>query len=88
MAQRQWRQNGSREDVMSKQDSVVIVSGVRTPMGGFQGSLSAMTAPELGSIVIKAAVERAAIKPEDVQEVVMGCVLPAGLKRKRNNTVT
>ena len=66
---------------MSKQDSVVIVSGVRTPMGGFQGSLSAMTAPELGSIVIKAAVERAAIKPEDVQEVVMGCVLPAGLKQ-------
>jgi acetyl-CoA C-acetyltransferase len=66
---------------MSKQDSVVIVSGVRTPMGGFQGSLSAVTAPELGSIVIKEAVARSGLKPEDVQEVIMGCVLPAGLKQ-------
>ena len=69
------------EVYMSKQDSVVIVSGVRTPMGGFQGSLSAVTAPELGSIVIKEAVERSGLKPEDVQEVIMGCVLPAGLKQ-------
>jgi len=66
---------------MSKQDAVVIVSGVRTPMGGFQGSLSAVTAPELGAIVIKEAVERSGLKPEDVQEVIMGCVLPAGLKQ-------
>jgi acetyl-CoA C-acetyltransferase len=66
---------------MSKQDSVVIVSGVRTPMGGFQGSLSSVSAPELGSIVIKEAVERAGLKPEDVQEVIMGNVLPAGLKQ-------
>ena len=66
---------------MSKQDSVVIVSGVRTPMGGFQGSLSTVSAPELGSIVIKEAVERAGLKPEDVQEVIMGNVLPAGLKQ-------
>jgi len=66
---------------MSKQDSVVIVSGVRTPMGGFQGSLSAVSAPELGSIVIKEAVKRAGLNPEDIQEVIMGNVLPAGLKQ-------
>jgi acetyl-CoA C-acetyltransferase len=66
---------------MSKQDSVVIVSGVRTPMGGLQGSLSTISAPDLGGIVIKEAVERAGLKPEDVQEVIMGNVLPAGLKQ-------
>ncbi|BBB27122.1 thiolase family protein [Amphritea japonica] len=66
---------------MSKQDSVVIVSGVRTPMGGFHGSLAAVSAPELGAIVIKEVVERAGLKPEDVQEVIMGNVLPAGLKQ-------
>lgn len=66
---------------MSKQDSVVIVSGVRTPMGGFQGSLASVTAPELGAIVIKEAVERAGLKAEDIQEVIMGNVLPAGLKQ-------
>lgn len=60
-------------------DPVVIVGIARTPMGGFQGSLSALTAPELGATAIKAAVERAGISAEDVQEVVMGCVLPAGL---------
>jgi acetyl-CoA C-acetyltransferase len=66
---------------MSKLDNVVIVSGARTPMGGFQGSLSAVTAPELGAVVIKSVIERAGIKPEDVQEVIMGNVLPAGLKQ-------
>jgi len=66
---------------MSKQDSVVIVSGVRTPMGGFQGSLSAVSATDLGAVVIKEAVARAGLKPEDVQEVIMGNVLPAGLKQ-------
>ncbi len=60
-------------------DPVVIVGIARTPMGGFQGSLSTVTAPDLGAAAIKAAVERAGIKAEDVQEVVMGCVLPAGL---------
>lgn len=62
-------------------DSVVIVSGVRTPMGGFGGSLSAVTATELGAIAIKEAVARSGLAPEDVQEVVMGNVLPAGLKQ-------
>ena len=60
-------------------DPVVIVAVARTPMGGFQGSLAALTAPELGAVSIKAAVERAGLKPEDVQEVLMGCVLHAGL---------
>ncbi|PID43954.1 MAG: acetyl-CoA C-acyltransferase [Gammaproteobacteria bacterium] len=66
---------------MSSNDSIVIVSGVRTPMGGFQGSLSALSAVDLGSIVIRESVARAGLKPEDIQEVIMGCVLPAGLKQ-------
>lgn len=62
-------------------DSVVIVAGARTPMGGFQGSLSPVTAPELGAIAIEEAVKRAGIAASDVEEVIMGCVLPAGLKQ-------
>lgn len=60
---------------------IVIVNGARTAMGGFQGSLSGLTAPELGAAVIKAAVSRAGLQPSDVEEVIMGCVLPAGLKQ-------
>ncbi|MBS0513427.1 MAG: acetyl-CoA C-acetyltransferase [Proteobacteria bacterium] len=60
-------------------DPVVIVSVARTPLGGFQGDLSSLTTPQLGAIAIKSAVERAGLKPEQVQEVIMGCVLPAGL---------
>ena len=59
-------------------DPIVIVSAARTPMGGFQGELKGFAAPELGAAAIRAAVERAKIKAEDVQEVIMGCVLPAG----------
>ena len=59
-------------------DPVVIVGLARTPMGGFQGELKGFAAPELGAAAIRAAVERAQIKPEDVQEAIMGCVLPAG----------
>ena len=59
-------------------DPVVIVSAARTPMGGFQGELKGFSAPELGAAAIRAAVERARIKPELVEEVIMGCVLPAG----------
>ncbi len=62
-------------------DSVVIVSGVRTPMGGFQGCLADVSATDLGAIVIAEAVKRAGIQPADVQEVIMGNVLPAGLKQ-------
>jgi len=59
-------------------DPIVIVSCARTPMGGFQGELKGFAAPELGAAAIRAAVERGKLKPEDVQEVIMGCVLPAG----------
>ncbi len=62
-------------------DQVVIVSGVRTPMGGFQGSLSPLSAIDLGAAAIREAVSRAGIAPEQVQEVIMGNVLPAGLKQ-------
>jgi len=61
-----------------KTDPVVIVGLARTPMGAFQGELKGFAAPELGAAAIRAAVERAKIRPEDVQEVLMGCVLPAG----------
>ncbi len=59
-------------------DPIVIVSAARTPMGGFQGDFNSLTCPQLGSVAIKAAVERAGLKPEQVDEVIMGCVLPAG----------
>jgi len=61
-----------------KDDPVVIVSAARTPLGGFMGDLKSLAAPELGAIAIRAAVERAGVKPEDVQEAIMGNVLPAG----------
>ncbi len=57
----------------------VIVSVARTPVGSFQGSLSTFRSPDLGAIAIREAVARAKIKPSDVNEVIMGCVLPAGL---------
>jgi acetyl-CoA C-acetyltransferase len=59
-------------------DPVVIVSAARTPMGAFQGELKDFTAPQLGAAAIRAAVERAGVQPEQVEEVIMGCVLPAG----------
>ncbi|HEY5338419.1 MAG TPA: acetyl-CoA C-acyltransferase [Rhizomicrobium sp.] len=58
---------------------VVILACARTPMGAFQGELSAMSAPELGAVAIKAAVERAGIQPGDVNETLMGNVLSAGV---------
>lgn len=61
--------------------SIVIVGGARTPMGGFQGSLSSISAVDLGAISIREAVARAGIDAADVDEVIMGCVLPAGLKQ-------
>jgi acetyl-CoA C-acetyltransferase len=59
-------------------DPIVIVAAARTPMGAFQGELKAFTAPQLGAAAIRAAVERAKLRPEEVSEVLMGCVLPAG----------
>src|SRR5258705_2623489 len=61
-----------------KADPIVIVGLARTPMGAFQGELKGFAAPELGAAAIRAAVERARIRPDEVQEVIMGCVLPAG----------
>jgi acetyl-CoA C-acetyltransferase len=60
-------------------DPIVIVSYARTPMGGFQGSLAGASATELGAVAVKAAVERAGVEPEAVEQILMGCVLPAGL---------
>ena len=59
-------------------DPVVVVAVARTPMGGLQGHLKDFAAPELGAVAIRAAVERAGIAPEEIEEVIMGCVLPAG----------
>jgi len=64
---------------MSNHDPVVIVSAKRTPLGGFQGSLSSVSAPDLGATAIKSAIESAGITGTDIDEVIMGCVLPAGL---------
>ncbi len=58
---------------------VVILSAARTPIGAFQGSLASLRAPELGARALAAAIERATVEPDDVEQVYMGCVLPAGL---------
>jgi len=63
---------------MTKDREAVIVSAVRTPIGRFQGTLSPLSAPELGAVTIKAAVERAGIVPSTIDEVLMGCVVQAG----------
>src|SRR5688572_12844667 len=63
---------------MTESDPVVIVSAVRTPLGRFLGDLSPVSAPTLGAHVIRAALERANLSPDRVDEVLMGCVLPAG----------
>ena len=60
-------------------DPIVIVGMARTPMGGFQGDLSTVTSTELGSTAISAAIQRAGISPDQIDEALMGCVLPAGL---------
>jgi acetyl-CoA C-acetyltransferase len=60
-------------------DPIVIVSAARTPMAAFQGDFATLTAPQLGAIAIEAAVQRAGLQPGQIDEVVMGCVLPAGL---------
>src|SRR5580658_7228987 len=57
----------------------VILAGARTPMGGFQGELASRSSPELGAVAIAAAVSRSGLKPKDVDETLMGCVLSAGL---------
>ncbi len=61
------------------QDPIVIVSAARTPMAGFQGEFASLTSPQLGAAAVAAALERSGLKPEQIEEVLMGCVLPAGL---------
>ncbi|MGY5393294.1 thiolase family protein [Acinetobacter sp. NigerLNRRAM0016] len=60
---------------------IVIVAGSRTAMGSFQGALSSLSAPELGAAVIQDTLKRANLAAQDIDEVIMGCVLPAGLKQ-------
>ena len=63
---------------MSDQDPIVIVGAARTPMGGFQGALSEVTAADLGAVAIQGALRNAGVAPELIEEIIMGCVLPAG----------
>jgi len=63
---------------MTASDPVVIVGAARTPMGGLQGDFASLAAPQLGAVAIEAAVARAGVARGDIEEVVMGCVLPAG----------
>ena len=63
---------------MTSSDPVVIVGAARTPMGGLMGDFASVSAPQLGSVAIEAAVGRAGVAKSDIEEVVMGCVLPAG----------
>jgi acetyl-CoA C-acetyltransferase len=60
-------------------DPIVIVDYARTPMGGFQGALAGASATELGAAAVKSAVERSGVAPQSVEQILMGCVLPAGL---------
>src|SRR4026207_1085856 len=64
---------------MSELNEAVIISAARTPVGKFLGSLKGFTAPELGAIAGRESVKRSGIKPEEVDEVIMGCVIQAGL---------
>ena len=64
---------------MNTSDPIVIAGMARTPIGGFQGILKDVSAPELGSFAIRAAIERGGVATENIDEVLMGCVLPAGL---------
>ena len=64
---------------MSETREAVIISAVRTPVGKFQGSLKGFSATDLGALVVRESVKRAGVQPEDVDEVIMGCVIQAGL---------
>jgi len=74
--------NHEGEKKMNEND-VVIVSVARTPMGSFQGVFKGLTAAQLGAFAINAAVDRANLSANSIEEVVMGCVLPAGKGRRQ-----
>jgi acetyl-CoA C-acetyltransferase len=63
---------------MAREDPIVIAAAARTPIGGFQGAFKDLAAPGLGAVAARAALERAALPPDEVDEVILGCVLPAG----------
>ena len=63
---------------MSEMDPIVIVAAARTPIGGFQGDFKDLAAASLGAVAAKAALARSAVLPEDIDELIFGCVLPAG----------
>jgi acetyl-CoA C-acetyltransferase len=66
-------------DMTLNTSNPIVIAGIaRTPIGGFQGELSALPAPKIGAVAISSALERAGLKPEQASEVLMGCVLPAG----------
>ena len=66
---------------MTQSDPIVIVGAARTPMGGFQGELSDVSAPELGGVAVRAALERSGVAPDQVQYMIMGLCLFAGVKQ-------
>lgn len=66
---------------MSQSNDIVFLSAARTPMGGMLGSVSSMTAPQLGAVAVRAAIERAGIDASSIDEGIMGCVLPAAVKQ-------
>jgi len=63
---------------MSEPDPIVIVAAARTPIGGFQGEFKDLAAANLGAVAVKAAIVRSRVQPEDIEELIFGCVLPAG----------
>src|SRR5580704_7660458 len=63
---------------MANADPIVIAAAARTPIGGFQGEFKDLAAPSLGAVAAKAALVRSGVAPEDIEEVILGCVLPAG----------
>ncbi|WNL41132.1 acetyl-CoA C-acyltransferase [Halomonas sp. PAMB 3264] len=66
---------------MSSANDIVFLSATRTPMGGMSGSLASQSAPALAAVAIRAALERCAIAPDAIEEGILGCVLPAGVKQ-------
>src|SRR5687767_3120596 len=64
---------------MPELNEAVIIGAARTPVGKFLGALKGFSAPQLGAMVVRESVKRAGVKPEDVDEVIMGCVIQAGL---------
>src|SRR5690606_10812293 len=69
------------EERNMREDPIVIVGMARTPMGGVQGELAEVSGPDLGTTAIKGALEDAGVKPEDVEEIIMGCVLQHGQRQ-------